>query len=91
MIIDGADQAAYGIPYFCQKSKATDGQKLRYKLYGALVHGRQSYAYAVPMNMPAGVNLTIEVLHRILLDQTKKAREASQNLVRAARQCIKPK
>ena len=42
MIIDRADQAKYGLPYFFLKFKSSDkGYKLKNKLYEVLVHGRQ--------------------------------------------------
>ena len=49
LIIDGADQAKYGLPYFFLKSKASDkGYKLKNKLYGVLAHGRQHGRYWIP-------------------------------------------
>ena len=66
IIIDGADQSAYGLPYFYQSSKATEGPKVRCKLYGVIVHGRSTHLYALPMNYHSGVNMTVQVLHDTL-------------------------
>jgi len=46
VVIDGADQAAYGIPHFPEKCKDTDkGHKLRHKVYGVKVHGNWTAFY----------------------------------------------
>lgn len=69
MIIDGADQSAYGLPYFHNTTHSTQGKwKVKTHLMGAIVHGRKTYAYTYIDNIKHGNNLTIETLHRLLLD-----------------------
>ena len=68
IIIDGADQSNYSLPHFYTRSKENDkGRPYAAKLQGAIAHGVATFAFMVPMNAPAGSNLTIETLHRILL------------------------
>ena len=70
IIIDGADQSSYVLPYFYEKTKSLESKhKLKYKLMGGLAHGHsKSYLMAIPMNGDNGPNLTIETLHQILVD-----------------------
>ena len=73
VILDGADQSAYGVPHFAMKSKTIEAaHKVALKIMGAIVHGRDNYAYTYLPNIKHGSNITIEVLHRILLDQVNK-------------------
>ena len=75
LIIDGADQSAYSLPYFVEKSKNLSSKpKMKHKLHGVIAHGIGSWLYAVPMNAGNGCNLTIETLHRVLSD-IKNARK----------------
>ena len=70
MIIDGADQQAYGLPHFSVKSKTTEMMhKLPLHLMGAIVHGIGNYGFSYLPNIKGGNNVTIEGLHRL-----KKAR-----------------
>ena len=69
IVIDGADQSCYSLPHFYERSKEVDkGKPYGAKLQGVIVHGLRSYAFMVPMNGNAGSNLTIETLHRVLVD-----------------------
>ena len=69
IIIDGADQAAYGLPHFLEQDKISSScQKNPLHLMGALVHGRASYAFTYLNNIKHGSNIVIECLHRILAD-----------------------
>jgi len=72
IIIDGADQAAYALPHFLEKDKATSSQKLPVYLMGALVHGRACYAFTYLNNIKHGTNIVIECLHRIFVHQKNK-------------------
>lgn len=66
IIIDGADQAAYGLPHFIEKDKdSASAQKLPVYLMGALVHGLGCYAFSYINNVKHGTNIVIECLHRI--------------------------
>ena len=73
IIIDGADQAAYGLPYHCTTTHSVQGKhKIKGHLMGAIVHGRGVYGFVGVDNVKYGTNVTIETLHRILLDQAKR-------------------
>ena len=69
VIIDGADQSCYGLPYHFLATHATQGAwKIKTHLMGAIVHGRQVYAYTYIDNIKHGNNITIETLHRVIVD-----------------------
>ena len=70
MIIDGADQSKYDLPYWCEQSHASDETKrLKMHLYGVLVHGRQSYVFVIPDHEKQGHNSTIQCLWKVIVDQ----------------------
>lgn len=70
IIIDGADQAAYGLPYHRMVTHSTQGKhKIKGHLMGAIVHGRRTYGFVGVDNVKQGTNVTIETLHRVLTDQ----------------------
>ena len=71
IIIDGADQSDYDLPYKCTTSKTQSG-RVPVKLMGAIVHGRGTYAFTYLKNCKGGTNATIETLHRVLLDIRNK-------------------
>ena len=55
IIIDGSDNGEYGFPYFYVKTKETSkGFKMKTKLIGALVHGRQLNVFTLPWNTFTG-------------------------------------
>lgn len=67
VIIDGADQAAFGSPHFCTHSKETEHcWRIATSLMGALVHGFGVFGFTYMPNIKHGANLVIEVLHRVL-------------------------
>lgn len=67
IIIDGADQSAFGTPHHYMHSKADDGHwKIANHVMGALVHGRHCFGYNFLTNFKHGSNITIETLHRVL-------------------------
>jgi hypothetical protein len=69
LIIDAADQAAYASPYFYERSHASQAAwRLPMHLIAAISHGRKTFGYSFLENIKHGNNLTIEVLHRVLLD-----------------------
>lgn len=58
IIIDGSDQAEMGLPYFHVKTKANSkGHKLKTKLIGALVHGRQLNVFTAGENLHTGIDV----------------------------------
>jgi len=67
IVIDGADNQAYGFPYFPEKTKMTEeGHKVKSKLYGVIVHGVWQSIYTYGNHLVGGSNVTVEVLHRTL-------------------------
>ena len=69
IIDDGADQGVYAAPYHCRR---THGDEQHYKiktfLMGVIAHGRDTYAFPYLENVKHGTNMSIECLHRVLLD-----------------------
>jgi hypothetical protein len=77
VIIDGADQSAFGSPHLCNHSKDDDKHwKIGTNLMGALVHGRIAHGFTVLPNIKHGSNLTIEALHRVLMHEYTAASKA---------------
>jgi hypothetical protein len=69
IIIDGADQSAYGLPHFCEKDKLSSNMlKMPVYLMGALVHGYRAYGFTYLKNIKHGSNIVLECLHHILCD-----------------------
>jgi hypothetical protein len=66
LIFDGADQAAYSLPYFHVHSHSADGYKVGSHLMGAIAHGIGTYAFSFLENIKHGTNVTIEALWRVL-------------------------
>ena len=92
MIIDGADQAKFAMPYSKEKTHCTDAAyKCKTHLMGVLVHGRGQYAYTVTDNVKMGNNATVDVLYRTLVDIKKKEgklpRKLYLQLDNTSRQC----
>ena len=70
---DGADQAANGLPYFRQPTKASSTiRKLRQYLTGVIVHGDAPVLIHHLPKFERGANVTIEVLHMALTHVYKK-------------------
>ena len=69
LIIDGADQSKYAIPYHHIKSHGTD-ESARQPLhaYGVISHGRKAYTYLLPSHVRQGHDVTIDVLWRVICD-----------------------
>jgi hypothetical protein len=67
VIIDGSDMANYGIPYFFDITKdSSTGLKIPMKLYGAIVHGINTFAYVINKNWGGDANIIINILHNII-------------------------
>jgi hypothetical protein len=72
IIIDGADQAKFWLPYGKEKTHADQAAwKLRTHLMGAIAHGHGTYCYLYDDNCEQGNNVTIDTLHRVLVDLIK--------------------
>ena len=72
LIIDGADQGAYALPYFhesCKESIAV--YKAHVHMYGILSHGRTPQVVTVLPTVKQGSNATIDCLFRALV-RTKR-------------------
>ena len=68
MIVDGADQGEYALPYEHIKNKGSETcEKIKMKLMGVLVHGVRAFAYTVVPTCRQGVNVSIEAIHRTLV------------------------
>ena len=81
VIIDGADQSRYDVPYTHQKSKLNDANwGMKMHTIGAILHGRAVYAFTCPDHVEQGHNVTIQALHDVLLDQIQKGRSIPPRL-----------
>jgi general stress protein 26 len=70
IIIDGADQSKYDLPFWCESSHASsEAKRLKMHLYGVLVHGRRSYVFVSPDHEEQGQNSTIQCLWEVIVDQ----------------------
>ena len=82
LIIDGADQNKYALPYTCQKSHATDGAwRMKIHTIGVIAHGRGTYCYTCPDHVAQGHNVTIQALHDTLVDIITNEGELPKKLV----------
>lgn len=70
LIIDGADQSAFGLPHFTTKVKSERGHSLKVKLVGVLQHAIKNKLrlYTLTEEHKTGANHIIEALHRSLMD-----------------------
>jgi hypothetical protein len=68
IIMDGADQSDYCLPYTCNKSHKSDqAWKLKLHLMGVIAHGHGAYVYTCPHNHAQGHNVTIQALFDTLV------------------------
>ena len=68
IIIDGADESAFGLPHFTTTPKSQRGHALKVKLVGLLHHkiDNKLYLYTMTQEHQTGANHIIETLHRFL-------------------------
>jgi len=68
MIIDGADQSAFGLPHFVIRTKAERGHSMKIKLIGLIDHGaiNRSHLFLMTEEFETGSNHVVEALHRSL-------------------------
>jgi hypothetical protein len=67
IILDAADQSAFGSPHLHVHSKEDEGHwKIATHLMGAIVYGRVCHGFTFLPNIKHGTNITIEALHRVL-------------------------
>ncbi len=70
LIMDGADQSAYGLPHFTTTTKDVKGQSMKVRLIGVLQHASTNTLrlYTMTEEHKTGANHIIESLHRALND-----------------------
>ena len=67
LIVDGADQSKYELPYRPRSTKTADTLwKQKIHVMGAISHGRRVSAFISTDDIKHGNNVTIEVIHRVL-------------------------
>ena len=68
IIVDGADQSAYGLPHFITKTKDQKGHALQLKLIGLLEHAVHNilHMYTMTEDHDTGSNHIVECIHRFL-------------------------
>jgi hypothetical protein len=72
LIVDGADQQKYALPYRPRPMKVVDNcWRQKNHVMGAISHGRQVFAFIATDAIKQGNNVTIEVIHRVLLKTIK--------------------
>lgn len=72
LIIDGADQTAFGLPHFSSHTKGERGHALKVKLVGMLEHAAENRLRLLTMTEEhqTGANHIVESLHRFLMDRS---------------------
>ena len=67
IVIDGADQQAYALPYHNVQTHASQKAiRVPIHVYGVMVHGIGTWAYIYHDNVRQGTNVTVDVLFRTL-------------------------
>jgi hypothetical protein len=90
LILDGADQGSYGLPYFPEITKTTSSAfKQRYHLIGVLAHGIGAWVYTMSDKWRADSNLTIEVLQRVLTSIEEKRGKLPRKLYLQMDNCVR--
>lgn len=73
IVIDGADQRCYGLPYFHQRTHGTEKiPKIATHVMGVHVHGRATYGLVYQDNIKQGTNVTIDALHHALQETLRR-------------------
>ena len=73
LIIDGADGTKFEQPHLHERSHASDAvRKIKLHLLGCIAHSRDTYAFTCPPHIAQGHNITIQVLHEVLVDIKRK-------------------
>jgi len=87
MIIDGSDNSQYWSPYFRERTSTSQSSwKVGLHVMGAVVHGRGAYAYTILDTCPLGANVTIDILHRVLVAELEENGTLPKVLYTATRQ-----
>ncbi len=71
IIVDGADQSAFGLPHFMIKTKDDRGHSLKVRLIGLLEHSHQNRLrlFTLTEEFPTGANHVVEAIHRFLTER----------------------
>lgn len=74
VIVDGADQSAFGLPHFITKTKSERGHSLKVRLIGLLEHSYMNklHLYTLTEEYQTGANHVIETIHRFLMVRTQQ-------------------
>ena len=70
--IDGTDKFPEGFPHFFEKTKKTDGIRLKLSVVCVMVHGSAPYIFLAWESIRNDPNLMCEVLTRVLKGEEKK-------------------
>ena len=75
IIIDGADQSAFGLAHFMVKSKDDRGHALKVRLIGLLEHNQLNRLrlFTLTEEYPTGANHVVEAVHRFLTDRINQS------------------
>lgn len=76
LIVDGADQSAFGLPHFLNNTKTTTGHSMKVRLVGVLEHAAVKILslYTMTEEFETGANHIIEAIHRTLMNKSLKVR-----------------
>ena len=74
IIIDGADQSAFGLPHFTTSVKTARGHSLKVKLVGLLHHAvpNNLHLFTMTDDHATGANHIVETVHRFINSQSVK-------------------
>ncbi len=74
LIVDGADQSAYGLPHLIHNTKAMRGERLKVRLIALKEHLPipNVFFYLMTEEFETGANHVIEVVHRFLTQKAEK-------------------
>lgn len=75
VIIDGADQSAFGLPHFSTTTKDVTGHALKVRLIGLLEHSTPNrlHLYTLTEEHETGSNHIVESLHRFINDRNVRS------------------
>ncbi len=75
VILDGADQSAFGLPHFMVKTKDDRGHSLKVRLIGLLEHNQKNKLrlFTLTEEYPTGANHVVEALHRFLNERINQS------------------
>ncbi len=75
IIVDGADQSAFGLPHFMVKTKDDRGHSLKVRLIGLLEHNQENRLrlFTLTEEYPTGANHVIEAIHRFLTERINQS------------------